>query len=207
MSIQNETVREAQSRGGKTARRDSAFKQSVNSTKAWRARILNDPELRKEWLRDVCAFARAGLTDWEIAQHYNTTRQTFLNWKDAHPEIQQALDEGRSEATARVARTMYEKATGYSFKSEKIFQYEGEVIRAETIEHVPPDTTAAIFWLKNRDPENWRDVRQIEADIRVPEAEEGAITGLAMAVMRLLTEGMSAAQKPMKTIEHEEPKK
>jgi hypothetical protein len=28
--------------------------------------------------------------------------------------------------------------------------------------HVPPDTTACIFWLKNRDPQHWRDVQQME---------------------------------------------
>lgn len=177
-------------------------------TRRTRAALAADPELRKRWLRDITALARSGWTDFEIAQHYDITRQTLLNWRKEEPDIQAAIDEGRTEATARVARTMYEKATGYSFKSEKIFQYEGAIIRAETVEHVPPDTTAAIFWLKNRDPENWRDVRQIEADIKMPEAEEGAITGLAMAVVRLMTMGVAAAQtEAMKTIEHEEPKK
>jgi hypothetical protein len=31
----------------------------------------------------------------------------------------------------------------------------GKVIRVQTIEHHPPDTTACIFWLKNRQPEKW----------------------------------------------------
>jgi hypothetical protein len=30
------------------------------------------------------------------------------------------------------------------------------------IEHVPPDVTACLFWLKNRDPQHWRDSQQLE---------------------------------------------
>ena len=35
-------------------------------------------------------------------------------------------------------------------------------VYAPYVEHVPPDTTAAIFWLKNRDPAHWRDAWQLE---------------------------------------------
>ena len=54
-------------------------------------------------------------------------------------------------------------STGYSFKSEKIFcNKDGEVTRVPIVEHVPPDVTAQIFWLKNRDPKRWRDAWQVE---------------------------------------------
>jgi hypothetical protein len=49
-----------------------------------------------------------------------------------------------------------------SVYSEKVFQFQGQIIRAETKEHVPPDTTAGIFWLKNRRPEAWRERQQHE---------------------------------------------
>ena len=46
---------------------------------------------------------------------------------------------------------------GYTHDAVKIFQHQGEPVRVPYREHVPPDTTAAIFWLKNRRPEEWRD--------------------------------------------------
>jgi hypothetical protein len=55
------------------------------------------------------------------------------------------------------------RAVGYSFNSEKIFcNKDGEVTRVPIVEHVPPDVTAQIFWLKNRDPAHWRDAWQLE---------------------------------------------
>jgi len=56
---------------------------------------------------------------------------------------------------------------GYSYDSVKIFMPAGAKapIYAPYVEHVPPDTTAAIFWLKNRDPAHWRDAWQIEASV------------------------------------------
>ena len=40
--------------------------------------------------------------------------------------------------------------------SEKIFcNKDGEVTRVPIVEHVPPDVTAQIFLLKNRDPAHW----------------------------------------------------
>jgi hypothetical protein len=49
----------------------------------------------------------------------------------------------------------------------KIFMPAGakKPVYAPYVEHVPPDTTAAIFWLKNRDPARWRDAWQIDANI------------------------------------------
>lgn len=56
-----------------------------------------------------------------------------------------------------MTKSLYRRANGYDQPSEKIFCYEGEVVRADTSTHIPPDTTAAIFWLKNRRPDLWRD--------------------------------------------------
>ena len=62
-----------------------------------------------------------------------------------------------------VERSLYSRAVGYSFNSEKIFcNKDGEVTRVPIVEHVPPDVTAQIFWLKNRKPTEWRDVQQME---------------------------------------------
>jgi hypothetical protein len=65
---------------------------------------------------------------------------------------------GKEEADARVERSLYMRAVGYSYDAEKIFcDKNGKVTRVPYREHVPPDVTAQIFWLKNRDPAHWRE--------------------------------------------------
>jgi hypothetical protein len=73
----------------------------------------------------------------------------------------------RQRADARVERSLYQKAVGYSYDSVKIFMPAGAKapIYAPYVEHIPPSDVAAIFWLKNRDPANWRDAWQIEASV------------------------------------------
>jgi len=71
---------------------------------------------------------------------------------------------GKAEADSRVERSLFERANGYSYDAVKIFMPAGakKPVYAPYVEHVPPDTTAAIFWLKNRDPAHWRDAWQLE---------------------------------------------
>jgi hypothetical protein len=75
-----------------------------------------------------------------------------------------ALKVGKAQADERVARSLYQRAVGYSFHSEKVHYDKDRAKWARTpiVEHVPPDVTACIFWLKNRDPARWRDAWQVE---------------------------------------------
>jgi len=71
---------------------------------------------------------------------------------------------GKVEPDNRVERSLYERASGYSYDAVKIFLPAGakKPIYAHYVEHVPPDVTACIFWLKNRKPAEWRDAQQME---------------------------------------------
>ena len=64
---------------------------------------------------------------------------------------------GKDMADAEMAKSLYHRGMGYSHDEEKIFQYEGEPVRVQTTKHYPPDTPAASLWLRNRQPELWRD--------------------------------------------------
>jgi transposase len=103
-----------------------------------------------------------GATDEDLAEFFEVSIRTIARWKTKHEEFCQALKEGKSEADDRVERSLYQRATGYTHDAEKIFNNQGEILRAGYREHYPPDTTAAIFWLKNRRPEQWREKQQLE---------------------------------------------
>jgi hypothetical protein len=99
------------------------------------------------------------------------------SWKGSHPEFLEFLKNGKQVADANVAQALYHRALGYSHHEEKLFQYEGDVIRADTIRHYPPDTGAAFIWLKNR--AGWRD--KIDHDLRTPDGPiEIAVTRQVM---------------------------
>ena len=64
-------------------------------------------------------------------------------------------------ADANVASRLYSRAIGYD-TGTKFATNEGRITdKVEYIEHYPPDTTAAIFWLKNRQPAKWRDKKEV----------------------------------------------
>lgn len=105
----------------------------------------------------------AGWTDKQIADFFNTTEQTVNNWKITQPKFLESIKGWKREADEKVERSLYERAMGYEHKSEEIFCFQGEVIRVPTVKKYAPSEVACIFWLKNRQPEKWRD-KQDEKD-------------------------------------------
>jgi len=106
-----------------------------------------------------------GATDTELADFFGVTEQTLNNWKKSKDGFFEALKAGKSMADAQVASRLYERATGYSHAEDKVFVNNGEVIVVPTTRHYPPDSTAAIFWLKNRQPARWRDKHELGHDV------------------------------------------
>lgn len=115
---------------------------------------------------DAEKLCRLGATDIELADFFGVHVATLYRWQAQHPEFCEALKTGKFAADERVERSLFHRAIGYSFDAVKIMSYEGAVIEAPYREHVPPDTTAAIFWLKNRRPEQWRDRKEHEHTFR-----------------------------------------
>lgn len=117
---------------------------------------------KPEYVAQAKKLAARGMTDEEIADILGKSVRTLYYWAANHPAFAKALKQGKKAPDERVQASLYKRACGYEYKSQKVFQHQGKVVRAKTVEHVPPDTTAAIFWLKNRDPENWRDRQEHE---------------------------------------------
>lgn len=119
----------------------------------------------EERLMLLMNWARRGLTDEDIAKNIGISRSTLSEWKNRFPDISDALNTGAREADAVVENALFKKAVGYTVK-EKYTTYkpDGTVKDEREIERViPGDTTAMIFWLKNRMPDLWRD--KLNADL------------------------------------------
>lgn len=107
----------------------------------------------------LCAL---GATNVDVANFFEVGTTTIERWAAEHEDFRGALKTGKDAADERVINSLYHRAVGYSFDSVKIFNANGEPLSVPYREHVPPDTTAAIFWLKNRRPAEWRDKQQVE---------------------------------------------
>lgn len=121
-------------------------------------------KFREEYVEQVFKLCLLGATDADLGRFFDVDERTINNWKEAHPEFLQSLKGGKEQADARVAQSLYRRALGWEHEAVKI------VADAKTgAEHIvsytqryPPDTTAAIFWLKNRRPDLWRDRQALE---------------------------------------------
>jgi hypothetical protein len=83
-------------------------------------------------------------------------------WRSEYREFCNALKVGKGPADDRVERSLYQRAVGYSYSTEKIFHHQGVITRAQYVEHVPPDPGAAKLWLTNRRSDEWRDKTSTE---------------------------------------------
>jgi hypothetical protein len=97
-----------------------------------------------------------GAIDKDIAQALGVTEQTINNWKVANPEFFESLKIGKSQVDERVKQSLVHRAMGYTHTEDDIRIINGEIVITQTVKHYPPDTTACIFWLKNRMPDEFR---------------------------------------------------
>lgn len=112
---------------------------------------------KPEYIEQAYNYALLGATDVQMAAFFGVSEQTLNTWKAKHPDFLESLNKGKAQADARVAQSLFHRACGYSHPEDKIFNNDGNPMVVATTKHYPPDTTAGIFWLKNRQKENWRD--------------------------------------------------
>lgn len=112
-----------------------------------------------EWLEEdklilLEGWAREGLTEEQIAHNMKISVKTLYNWKNKELQILQALKKGKEVVDFEVENALLKRALGYEYEE---LTYESGILTKKVKKQVPPDTTAQIFWLKNRKPSSWRD--------------------------------------------------
>lgn len=156
--------------------------------------------LTPDGLLKLEAWARDGLTDEQIAENMNIVASTLYEWKKRYPEISEALKRNKELVDIEVENALLKKALGFKENIRKAIKvkevlYENGKRKSEKehIEYadeevfVPPDTTAQIFWLKNRRPERWRDKQDMELSGEVKNSNPYA--GLTTEELKKLIHG------------------
>lgn len=129
--------------------------------------------------------AAAGMTDKQMAARIGISEASFNVWKQQHKEFLESLKDGKKKADDRVEKSLYKNAVGYNYKAHKpmsVSDGNGEGSHVEIVdytEHVPAQTVAQIFWLKNRRPTQWRDRQQIEHSGEITETKKYDLSNLS----------------------------
>lgn len=139
--------------------------------------------LTPEGLLKIEGWARDGLVDKQIAENIGITEQTLNVWKKNYPSFSESLKRGKEVVDRQVENALLKRALGYEYDeiTKEICEdaVTGETKLAVTkvvTKQVVPDTTAQIFWLKNRKRNIWSDRQSIELtqpiDESIKEMEE-----------------------------------
>jgi len=112
---------------------------------------------KDEYIEQVYKLCLLGATDKEIANFFGVCEKTINNWKESIPEFLQSITRGKMISDAEVAEKLRERAIGYSHDDVHISSYEGNITITPIVKRYPPDTQAASLWLRNRQPDKWRD--------------------------------------------------
>lgn len=119
---------------------------------------------RPEFDEQAAKLCALGATDSDLANFFGVTPRTINNWKARHEGFFQSIKIAKDAADDRVERSLYQRAVGYEADAVKIFMPAGadKPVYAEYRENIQPDVAAAIFWLKNRRKDQWRDTSRQE---------------------------------------------
>lgn len=136
--------------------------------------MLSEWEDDEDKLLLLESWARAGLSDQDIASNIGINVRTLYKWKNRSVRICQSLKNGKEVADYKVENALFKKAIGFTaidkvVSTKRVVEYKdgkrvreiSEPVVVEIERYYPPDTVAEIFWLKNRKPELWREKQEI----------------------------------------------
>ena len=128
-------------------------------------------------------WARDGLTDEQLAGKMGINPATLYDWKNKYPKISESLKKGKEVVDIQVENALLKRALGYDYQEQRIEKSDKDGTKIiQTIRHVPADTTAQIFWLKNRRPDKWRDKPEIPGDTDALKKARELLEGIPSAI-------------------------
>lgn len=117
---------------------------------------------KPEFAEQAAKLCLLGATDAQLADFFEVSVSTINLWKVQHSEFSESIRVPKDLADERVEQSLFRRAMGYEHDEVDIKVVDKEIIQTPIRKYYPPDTTAMIFWLKNRQPEQWRETKAVE---------------------------------------------
>lgn len=117
---------------------------------------------KPEYVDEARKLCQAGAIDVEVARHFRVSVATLSTWKLKYPEFLAALRVGKTIADSNVEDSLYRAAMGYWQSEVELKVINGELKEIPVERYYPPNTTAMIFWLKNRKSNSWSDKQEVQ---------------------------------------------
>lgn len=137
----------------------------------------------KGTFRHIIYMLAEGKTMQEIANELQVHRRTIYEWLSQNEQYWDQINETRAIIDRQVETSLYRKAMGYTYEEEKVTTNNGAFTdKIKVVKHVPPDVEACKWWLKNRQPEKWRDKREMSFDPN--EMADDQLEELAIQIIR-----------------------
>ena len=133
-------------------------------------------KFKEAFIEQAKNYCQLGATDAELATFFKVNVDTIYEWKKVHPTFSEATKIGKQESNERVKNSLYMKAIGFEHDDK----------------YYPPDTTSIIFWLKNRDPDNWKDVKE-RVNLNIPvDTEDDSMLESARRIAFVIQQALQA---------------
>lgn len=123
---------------------------------------------RQEFATQAAKLCALGATNAQLADFFEVSERTIEAWTADKQPFRDAVLNAKQIADEKVVRSLFERATGYSHPDVHVSNFQGDITITPLVKHYAPDTTAAIFWLKNRDQKNWRDRTELTGADNTP---------------------------------------
>lgn len=125
-------------------------------------------DYREEYAEQARKLCLLGYTDKQLADFFNVNESTITRWKTKYPEFCTSIKKGKEFADIEVVESLYKRALGIEYEEVEL-KTDGKAKSKRVVKKfIPPDTTAQIFWLKNRQPQKWRDKQIPEQEHQEP---------------------------------------
>ena len=118
---------------------------------------------REEFAEQALRLCALGAKDKDLAAFFHVNETTINDWKYDWPIFSKSLKEGKDRFdTEAIEGALKHRALGYSHPETKLHVVDGCVVSTEVRKQYPPDTAALTLWLKNRNPDRWKDKQEID---------------------------------------------
>jgi len=146
-------------------------------------------------LAEIRKLVEQGVPDYDIAAQLHVSPRAWKEWKKKYPEMREMYENANQKLVARVVNALYKAACGYTTVEKKTVRKNGQKWTEETEKYIPPNTTAAVFFLTNRAPDEWKH-RNTLSSLHLVQKNEYNIELAEKRIQELVEEIRSLEESP-----------